>query len=281
MIAQWIQKVFNSDKLSNAEIFKAIDDFGSSKEAEETSNRPEFLYELAKVHSEAAFILWQIQLQKKLLSWVINIAPAINLAGVQVIVSNLTPLLNENEVLVLKEGKGFLLAFTDQALRPVEKPLAFRKLVWKELGALSKEDFLYNQNELDIFLKAEIVSISAICAGAKFKSFQLASEYASTRIQGGRAIKDWSSIQLLLSELYLSVKADEVLIQNMKIATAFSILLDADQFVSRNMQVFGGAGYIEDYVVERLYRECIFLKNWPKPYKLELINHYQNQVQNQ
>jgi hypothetical protein len=280
MIAQMIQKVFISDKLSNAEIFQALDDLGSSKEAEEISSRPEFLYELAKIHSEAAFILWQLQLQKKLLSWVMKIAPAVNLAGVQIIASHLFPLLNENKLLVLKDGKGFFLAFTDQALKTIEKPLAFRKLVWKELGALKTEDFLFNQNELDNILKEEVLSTAAIIAGAKFKSFQLASGYASSRLQGGRAIKDWTSIQLLLSELYLSVKADEVLMKNSNATTSFSILLDADQFVSRNMQVFGGAGYIEDYVVERLFRECIFLKNWPKPYKLQLINHYQNQVQN-
>ena len=108
----------------------------------------------------------------------------------------------------------------------------------------------------------------------------MATSYANIRVQGGRKISDWSSIQLILSELYLSVKRDVALIQNIEIATAFSILRDADHFVSLNMQVLGGAGYTEDYIVERLYRECIFLKNWPKPYKSELINHYQNKVQN-
>ena len=279
-ISAWIEKTFAIDKLSHDEVFKNLIELGTSSETRELSRRTEFLYELAKVNSEAAFILWQIQQQNKIANWVYKIAPGFYRENLQITSTHLFPLLVESNVMVLKEGSAYFQTIKNSEIKVIEKPLAFRKLSWYELGTLGKADFTYPQNELDIFLRDEVVSIAAIVAGAKFNSYQLAAGYSAKRVQGGRVIQDWTSIQALLSKLFLSIKADEVLVKNLSVPNALFILQDADHFVSQNMQVLGGAGYTEDYIVERLYRECIFLKNWPLPFKYQLINHFQTQVLN-
>lgn len=278
-ITQWIEKVFSNQSLSTVEILGLMSELLESAESRELSEQPHFLYQLAKVHSEAAFILWQMQQQKRLHAWLTPLIPHIDLSKAQICTTQMFPHFHKKQIIMLREGQGTIHHFNDSLFKPVEKCLAFRSLGWRELISSSSSEFSFNQLDLDSLQGIEIQSIAAIIAGAKAKSFQISSAYAEKRIQGGRAIKDWSSIQNILSELYLSVKADEALMPTLSVSNAYFILKDADHFVSQNMQVLGGAGYMEDYVVERLYRECIFLKNWPRPYRAELINHYQTEVQ--
>ena len=270
MINAWIEKTF-TNKLSDKDILNTISEMLASKESEELASSPEFHFELSKVNSEAAFILWQLQKTKRLSTWIQSKKTPVDVIDTQVITTNLFPVLEGHKIIFLKDGK----AYTQPSLKHVPKPMAFRKLEWQEVGSVSKVLLSYSEIELERVLKNEILFIAAIIAGAKFKSYQLARAYAEKRIQGGRAIKDWSSVQNLLSELHLSIKVDEVLVKNLNTDTAYALLKTADEFVSQNMQVLGGAGYTEDYGVERLYRECIFLKNWPRPFKQELIHHYQ------
>ncbi len=121
----------------------------------------------------------------------------------------------------------------------------------------------------------ERVTRALIVCGIKKKAYELAFKYAHERQQGGRLIKDWSLIQKLLSELYFVVKADEAIVSHMDEERAFFIFKNCDQFISLAMQVLGGAGYTEDYQIERLFRECHFLKNWPRPYLESAMEHYQ------
>lgn len=254
----WIEKQFSFDSS-----FKDVNDLLNT----ELSETPEFLYQLARVNSEAAFLLWQLQRQKKLYLMIKK-----DLGPVQIVTTTLFPLLNEKQLLVVKKNKAHLLTLDHSAIRAIEKPLAFRKWQWREVGDCSS---CVSLDESFEGLKDEVQSVATIVAGIKYKAYTLAHSYAEKRIQGGRAIKDWTSIQEILGQLYLSIKTDEVLISKMDATSAFSILLNADSFASMSVQVFGGAGYMEDYSVERLFRECLFLKNWPLPYKQELIKHYQ------
>lgn len=276
MIDSWIEKTFSTSSLTNSELASALVEMVNSKEAAEVSQTPQFLYSLAKVNTEAAFILWQMQKQKMLSYWVKIIRPSLDLTGVEIVTSHLFPVLNNSNILLLKNNQAYLFTKNDSALRTIEKPLSFRRLQWQEVKSFPERAlFSFESNDV---LKDEILSIAAIIAGAKYKAFKLAEDYASTRIQGGREIKDWSSIRLILSELFISVKVDEALMTFISVPTAHSILKDADLVLSQVLQVMGGAGYVEDYVVERLYRECIFLKNWPHAFRENLINYYQHQV---
>lgn len=267
-IIQWAEKVFSNQQLSNDEMIHHMRELLNNDL--EISKSPAFYYEVAKVNSVAAFILFQMQQQHKLSRF-------FNLEDTHISPTRMFPMLDSKKnIVVLNNGAGF--KFNSGTLRLIEKPLAFRSLNWHEVNLPAKGDFVYKHEDLELFLSDDILLIAAIIAGAKNKSYQISSEYAARRIQGGRIIKEWSSVQVILSDLYLSVKNDQALMNKLDVASAFLILRDADNFVSKNMQVLGGAGYTEDYVVERLYRECIFLKNWPKPFKSELIKHFQNVV---
>lgn len=278
-IKHWMEATFKSKSLSMAESEKVIKDLMSDPDMIGLISNPIFLYELSKLHSEAAFLLWHLLWQKTLREWLGKQMPSLVLNNLQVISTHYFPFLSPEKALVLKNGKGFLLACHESAFKVIEKPMAFRFTPWKEVLLTGDEFLSYDQEVLNEIFSNQIVYVAAIVAGIKYKSYELSSSYASERVQGGRPIKDWTSIQSLLSELYLSIKTDEALMRSINTATALSILRGADHFVSSNMQILGGAGYMEDYVVERLYRECIFLKNWPKPHKQELMSHYQKQMQ--
>lgn len=270
-----MQKMFGVEGLSISSIKNHLQDLMHSEETSALCQKPSFLYELAKINSEAAFILWQKQQQQKLLKWCEKYTTEKN---IYLSVTKLVPDLSLEKIIFLRDGKGHVLESNNSRISVVEKPLAFRSLPWIEIQEVPTQTFSYSQLELDHLLDEEVLAAAAIVAGAKYKSYKIAVDYSAERSQGGRVIKHWSSIERILSELYLSIKADEVLLKDLGLPGAFLILKDADQFVGQNMQVLGGAGYTEDYVVERLYRECIFLKNWPRPYRQELMNHYQTRA---
>ncbi|MGZ3806651.1 MAG: acyl-CoA dehydrogenase family protein [Bacteriovorax sp.] len=266
----WLSKIFSSDDLTPADLIRLSHEMS---EAPELTAGFSFLYELAQYHSEAAFLFWQMNWQKKCKEWISKYLPVQD----HIVVTQLFPLLPESEkTIFLSKGR----AYGEAHLIKRERPLAFRFLEWREFKeeSLSHVLFSYDAEELERLQKDELLFCAALVAGVKSKSYQLATSYANERIQGGRLIKDWSLIQGLLCELYLSIKQDEILVRHMTIESALSILKSCDQFASQNMQVLGGAGYTEDYVVERLFRECQFLKNWPKALKLQLLNHYTQEV---
>lgn len=259
----WIEKTFSQ----LIDLATVIDDIMGNEESKAMANAPEFFYELAKVNSSAAFTLWGILQQERLSLW-------LKLNDTQIITTRTFPILlsQTTKLLILKNGKGKIIDLDNPELRLIEKPFAFRELTWMEYQNNLVSTMTYSESELNAILKNDVISLAAIIAGAKYKSHLIATNYSKERIQGGKIINQWSSVATIISELTLSVKKDEALINHLSIDSALSLMSDADQFVSQNMQVMGGAGYMEDYVVERLYRECIFLKNWPLPFRARMVN---------
>lgn len=147
--------------------------------------------------------------------------------------------------------------------RPLEYAPAFRELDWIETSEVRSIDD-----------EKHTVYRAAILAGVKKEAFRKTRSFAENRIQGGRAISDWTLVHQMLSELYLEIQREKMLIERMDFPVAMALVGTADLFISKCMQVFGGAGYIEDYDIEKLFRTCHFLKNWPAPYRetLQRIN---------
>lgn len=123
--------------------------------------------------------------------------------------------------------------------------------------------------------KGDLIFRGAVAAGFLKKSFDLAVSYANERSQGGKLIKDWTLVQQMLAEIYLQVKINEKLIHSrLSEAEALGILKNSDQMVSLCLQVMGGAGYTEDYIVEKFFRHIHFLKNHPVPFAKNLVHFY-------
>ncbi|MFO8047852.1 MAG: acyl-CoA dehydrogenase family protein [Desulfosudaceae bacterium] len=112
--------------------------------------------------------------------------------------------------------------------------------------------------------------IAAAMAGGVMKgSFQEALKYCRERSQGGRKIKDWSEIQMLLSNMAIQVQVADMLVEDAcrsvtgaedgwvdKLqATALHILSVAPQVVTDGIQALGGVGYMKDFGQEKRFRD--------------------------
>lgn len=280
-IILWIKNTFTKKTLTISELKNIHMDLVNQNDG---IIDPTFFYELSKCHSFAAFLFWQwnvqIQLRKNVKSFFHKNIQTPIYENSQFIMSPLFPVLMEKEEYIfLRNGES--IAVEKSALKHILKPLAFRELIWYECDILKLPPQevlqLYTHSGFVAHLQNGLIERAAILAGIKMKAFQLAFDYASKRMQGGRIIKEWSLIQSSLCELQMTVSRDNILVKNLTLENSFptlTIIQDADQFVSACMQIFGGAGYTADFEVERLYRESLFLKNWPTSFRPLLISCY-------
>ncbi len=142
------------------------------------------------------------------------------------------------------------------------------------LHVLTMASQMKAQNE-----KQHLSERAAVAAGLLKKAYDLAFLYAGERSQGGKLIVDWSLVQKMLAEIYLKVELHEKLIRSdLSPAIALAILQECDGLVSQCMQVMGGAGYTEDYIVEKLFRQIHQLKNSPVPFAQAVMQFYKREV---
>ena len=110
--------------------------------------------------------------------------------------------------------------------------------------------------------------IAAVCVGVAERLIRDAVAYASERKQFGRAIADFQLVQAMIADSKTETLAANALVleaARLKDEGA-SITLEAaaakyfasetvGRVADRAVQIFGGAGYIADYGIERLYRD--------------------------
>lgn len=129
-------------------------------------------------------------------------------------------------------------------------------------------------------LDLERATIAMINIGMAERALDLALDYAKTRRQFDRPISDFQLVQGKLAEMYVGVEtaktfayralaacndADEASAGRGEIhkLTAASILYAAEtctRVVSDAVQIFGGAGYMRETEINRLYRACKLLE---------------------
>ena len=99
-------------------------------------------------------------------------------------------------------------------------------------------------------------------------------EYAKQRLQGGRAIINWSEVRMILSKMALQCRSGEMLVdaalrkceeetagwEASAIAAALQVQEMACQVVADGVQVLGGNGYMKDYCQEKRFRDAHHLK---------------------
>ncbi len=113
------------------------------------------------------------------------------------------------------------------------------------------------------------VGISAAAVGMSRKVVELATRYATERIQFGAAIANKQAIQMYLADAATEVQASQWLVlhaawladrglpfsQEAAMAKLFSARM-ASEVTNKMVQVHGGAGFSADYPIERYYRDA-------------------------
>ena len=110
--------------------------------------------------------------------------------------------------------------------------------------------------------------ISAVCVGVAERLIADCIEYATTRKQFGQSLSDFQLIQGMLADSQTETLAARALTLDvarrkeagervtMEIAAAKYFASETvGKVADRAVQIFGGAGYIADYGIERLYRD--------------------------
>jgi acyl-CoA dehydrogenase len=117
------------------------------------------------------------------------------------------------------------------------------------------------------------VHIAAVAVGAARRALDESVAYAATATQGGTAIGDFQLVQAHLADMQTGVLAGEALVrecarkyqsgEDRRIAPSVAKLFCtemAGQVADKAVQVHGGAGYIREVPVERIYRDVRLLR---------------------
>jgi hypothetical protein len=267
----WLAEIFNRETLSVEEIHKRCSEIMQAKIPHDL----ELIYELSQASSDAAFYLMQLISQKE----IAELVPQEYSSGSYFALSSFFPFIIAKKFIVLKNSQ----AFADAQVEIIDRPQAFRIFQWGRCKeeSLGQKIFSFDSEKQIRFVSVEnklLMMKAALVAGLMKKSYELSYTFTYERSQGGRLIKDWSLIQQMLSEIYLQVKVNERLMNHLTIETALAILKSSDRFESQCMQIMGGAGYTEDYILEKHFREIHFLKNWPDGFVGTLQRFYTEQV---
>jgi hypothetical protein len=125
--------------------------------------------------------------------------------------------------------------------------------------------FIYAMQTLD----AGRLGIAAQAIGISQAALTHASKYAAERRQFGKPIKEFQAVQFKLADMAMRVAAGRALLHAAATArdrgqhiTQFSAMAKlmasetAMWVTSEAIQIFGGYGYVNDYPVERLFRDA-------------------------
>jgi isovaleryl-CoA dehydrogenase len=123
-------------------------------------------------------------------------------------------------------------------------------------------------------LDLERAAVAATCVGMAERALDLALDYATTRVQFGKPLAEFQMIQSLLAEIYVDLESARAFAYRAVAAceglekgaggrgeihklTAAAVLYAAEAFnrvVTKANHIFGGAGYMRDMEINRLYR---------------------------
>lgn len=112
------------------------------------------------------------------------------------------------------------------------------------------------------------VGMASLAVGIHRAALEAAIEQAKQRRQFGQPIADFQAIQFMLADMAKDLHASRLLVQDAarridtgaestqfcSIAKCFATDA-ANLHVSNALQIFGGSGYIKDFLVERLFRD--------------------------
>ncbi|MDH3518840.1 MAG: acyl-CoA dehydrogenase, partial [Myxococcales bacterium] len=130
----------------------------------------------------------------------------------------------------------------------------------------------------DWFMEARL-HIAARCVGAATRAIETANEFASERVQFGRTIRDFQSIEFMLADMAVEIMAAKSMLyrvcgqidshrserkRNHAHASAIKLFCSemGGRVLDRAVQILGGRGYMRENPVERLNRDIRVERIW-------------------
>src|SRR5262249_19318970 len=127
------------------------------------------------------------------------------------------------------------------------------------------------------FVEARL-QIAANCLGAAIRAAEVANQWATERVQFGRAIRDFQAIEFMLADMAVEIMAAKSLVYRVAAeidhgmdrklvhARASAVKLYSSEMAGRvidkALQILGGRGYMRENPVERLYRDIRVDRIW-------------------
>ena len=128
------------------------------------------------------------------------------------------------------------------------------------------------------------IDIAAMANGVAQRALELAVEYATARVQFGHPIRDFQAIQLMLGEMDAQLEAarltawwaaaEKDLGADLRRAGSIAKWVATESccaIVDKAVQVHGGAGYMRESEIERLYRDARILRIFEGTSQIQLL----------
>jgi hypothetical protein len=121
-------------------------------------------------------------------------------------------------------------------------------------------------------LQLQWLGLANIATGALRHGYELASNYAAQRVQGGKIINQHAAVRRLLAEIKADFDTALCLIDRIcataidggSLAAVANVRLQIHPLICQGannaVQVFGGMGYMQDTGVEKVLRDCMQLR---------------------
>ncbi|MEJ5362834.1 MAG: acyl-CoA dehydrogenase family protein [Spirochaetota bacterium] len=124
-----------------------------------------------------------------------------------------------------------------------------------------------NIKTIELLLAYFWLGLAAIATGIAQSAYQKALEYAGERYQRGTLIKNIESVQMLLGNAKANIEVSKRALFTFELGDSSSLLKHAAQIkltattlcsqaITDCLQVFGGYGYMEDFGIEKKFRDC-------------------------
>lgn len=128
------------------------------------------------------------------------------------------------------------------------------------------------------------IDIAAMANGIAMRALQLTTEFASSRIQFGRPIREFQAIQLGLGRMDVAIEQGRLAAlwaadlkdagADVRRAGAIAKYVATEgcfQVVDTAVQIHGGTGYMREVEIERLYRDCRVLRIYEGTSEIQLL----------
>ena len=128
------------------------------------------------------------------------------------------------------------------------------------------------------------IDIAAMANGVAQRALELAVEYATARVQFGHPIRDFQAIQLMLGEMDAQLEAARLTAwwaaaekdsgADLRRAGSIAKWVATESccaIVDKAVQVHGGAGYMRESEIERLYRDARILRIFEGTSQIQLL----------